>query len=334
MFNFICNPDSKAFIFEQIRDEFIKNIENGNLKKNCWLPTINEFSEQYGLSKTTVGRAYMHLKYKGYISYIHSKGYYVIKESLNPSKILFIVDEFNYSSQLIYKGLIKILNRRAAVNLQIYHDDLNNFHETIEDNLNRYSHFILLSQSRETHPQDYLKILQKIPSSRLILLGKSIPGLERKYRAIFHDWESNLLSALESVSDVLTKYMRLIVVTPSPGRVMGVINGVKRFCTINTKEFLLFSDLNQATLIPDSLYIVLTDNVLASLIKKSKRQNFELGKDIGIISTSENELKELLGITVFTFDFTNMGQMAATMIVNEDFKLAKETFQIIRRKSL
>ena len=72
-----ADEGQQLYKFEQIRDMIIHKIENGGFKKNNKLPSIATVCETYGLSKVTVGRAYMHLKKRDYIYYEPGKGHFV-----------------------------------------------------------------------------------------------------------------------------------------------------------------------------------------------------------------------------------------------------------------
>lgn len=80
------NPNIKKYKFEQIRDEIIKNIDNGLLKRGESISSILELSETYKTSRVTIDRAYRHLKDQGYINFVRGKGYYVseiLKEEIS-----------------------------------------------------------------------------------------------------------------------------------------------------------------------------------------------------------------------------------------------------------
>ena len=83
-----------------------------------------------------------------------------------------------------------------------------------------------------------------------------------------------------------------------------------------------------------TLYITLYDDDLAALLKKAKHNNYKLGKDFGILSFNESELKEVLDISVISTNFEQMGQDAANLILNRKIERIKNPFTLIRRKSL
>lgn len=65
-----------------------------------------------------------------------------------------------------------------------------------------------------------------------------------------------------------------------------------------------------------------------------RKSDFQLGKEIGIISFNETELKELLDITVISTDFEKMGSTAASLILKKQIRQIRNPFKIIKRNSL
>jgi DNA-binding LacI/PurR family transcriptional regulator len=82
------------------------------------------------------------------------------------------------------------------------------------------------------------------------------------------------------------------------------------------------------------LFITIEESDLVSLVKQVREDEYQLGRDIGIISYNETPLKELLGITVISTDFKVMGEAAAEIILNKKKTSFKVPFNIIERDSL
>ena len=81
------------------------------------------------------------------------------------------------------------------------------------------------------------------------------------------------------------------------------------------------------------VYIVLDDENLIRIIKKIKKVQFVLTKDIGIISFNDTILKEVVenGITTISTDFKLMGKKLAEMILtNEQLKIENPKKLILR----
>jgi DNA-binding transcriptional regulator YhcF (GntR family) len=330
------NSEARGYKFEQIRDEIIRNIENGSIERYSWLPTIIEVCEQYNLSRVTVSRAYMHLKNKGYITYITGKGYYVIEEHRQKLKILLVLNKLSYYKKMIYYGMLDALNDKGKIDLQIHHYDSKILEEIIEENLGKYDYYVIMPHfSYDTDPRKYLETIRKIPVRELLLLDKNLPELTESYKAVYQDFETDIYDALESVADLWIKYQRLIIIIPTySNHPPEVIEGARRFCQRCNKEFRVIENADQAILIPGSVFIVIEEDELAVLIKNIRNSSLELGKDMGLISFNETVFKELLDITVFSTDFSGMGRTAGLMLLNGKSAQVKNAFQVIRRTSL
>jgi DNA-binding LacI/PurR family transcriptional regulator len=82
--------------------------------------------------------------------------------------------------------------------------------------------------------------------------------------------------------------------------------------------------------------MTLDDKDLINLLKELQILNYELGKDVGIVSYNETPLKEIVanGITTISTDFSLMGQRLSEMILNDEYRKLKNPLRVIKRNSL
>jgi DNA-binding LacI/PurR family transcriptional regulator len=75
---------------------------------------------------------------------------------------------------------------------------------------------------------------------------------------------------------------------------------------------------------------------LIRIIKKIKETDFEIAKDIGIISYNDSLLKEVVegGITTISTDFNYMGKRLAEMVLNNEFAQVENPNSLLIRQSL
>ena len=330
------DPRAKAYKFEQVRDEIIRNIGNGNLKKDALLPSITEICEQYQLSQVTVARAYLHLKNQGYITYIASKGFYVTGDRKQQLKILLVFNKLSYYKKLIYYGFLEVAGSEAKVDLQVHHYDVETLNNIIEDNLGKYDYYAVMPHFRyEAKPTAYLDVFTKIPAGKLIVLDKKLPMGASKHLAVYQDFETDVYDGLEAVADLLKKYKKLTVIIPTySNHPLEIVRGVKKFCRRSGIECDVIDNASKAVLKRGNAFIVIEEEELAILIKGIRQTNLKLGTNIGIISFNETVLKELLGITVFSTNFTAMGRVAAMMMLENQTEQVRNHFEVIRRQSL
>src|SRR5687767_2014026 len=82
--------------YKQIVRSIYAAIENNVLKEGTQIPSFNELSDEYGISRNTVITAYMELKAKGVISSSPGKGFYVSNTNLQYAhKIFVLFDELS-----------------------------------------------------------------------------------------------------------------------------------------------------------------------------------------------------------------------------------------------
>ena len=73
----IISNSSSVPIYEQIKEQIIEQILNGELSENKMLPSIRNLSKDIKISLMTIKKAYDQLESEGYIISIAGKGTYV-----------------------------------------------------------------------------------------------------------------------------------------------------------------------------------------------------------------------------------------------------------------
>lgn len=111
---FLINLQGKDSIYEQIRDQIIRFIDNGILKPNDKLPSCRNLAADLGINPNTVNKAYSELEKNGYIYTVTKKGVFV-SESNNTNKDSDRKDAIYMANILRKEGftkseLIEILN--------------------------------------------------------------------------------------------------------------------------------------------------------------------------------------------------------------------------------
>jgi DNA-binding transcriptional regulator YhcF (GntR family) len=330
------NPKNKTPIYKQIAHSIQMGIEKGELTTDYQLPSINELSDQYTVSRDTIEKSYKELKKLGYIDSVQSKGFFVVGRNEKKIKILLIFNKLSSYKKIIYYSFLETLQDRAKVDLQIHHYNTLLLKEIIESNLGKYHYYVIMPHFfHNTEEEAYLNLLRQIPANELLILDKSLPKLGEKYSGVFQNFRQDIYQVLDSARDLLAKYQRLVIVFPShSNHPLEIIEGASEFCVQNCKTLMVIPNVDEETLSPGTVYLIITEADLALLIKKVRNSDYQLGREIGIICFNETILKELLDITVITTDFELMGRTAAQMILNKQFCQIQNPFFMIQRGSL
>lgn len=339
------DAESRIPKYHQIANSIMEDIEKGRLTVGQRIPSINEISEEFYLSRDTVEKAYNYLKEKQIITSTKGKGYYVAR-TLLPSKlqVLFLLNKLSSYKLGIYNAFVNSLGNNAHVDLMIYHCDPKLFLNMLTENGARYDHYVVMPHfktenlAHESTGTGVLDALRKIPEDKLLLLDNYLPQLNRDIASVYQDFKMDIYHALQEGLERLRRYSKLILVYPRRSmypRPLEIVQGFQKFCSDFEFDFEVLDQIyNDMELRPLDAYIVIEENDLVNLIKQVRDKNLALGEDIGVVSYNETPLKDLLGITVISTDFQLMGETAAYMILKKKRETVKNVFRLINRNSL
>jgi len=147
VFNYIkINQDSRIPKYRQIVDSIINNISIGNLKMDEKIPSINMFSEEFGLSRDTVEKAYNILKDKKIISPVRGKGYYITRTKLiSKINVIFLINKLSNYKMRIYNSFIdSTRGEDIHTTLRIYHCNESLFLSLLEKNIGAYDYYVIM----------------------------------------------------------------------------------------------------------------------------------------------------------------------------------------------
>jgi DNA-binding transcriptional regulator YhcF (GntR family) len=333
------DTNSKVPVYLQIVDSIMAAVRDGDLRRDEQIPSINEFSEQYLLSRGTVEKAYKELRDKKVILSVKGKGYFIYRTDINmPLRVLLLFNKIsNYKKQL-YNAFVKTLGEGVFVDLHIHHSNVQLFDSLISNNLGDYDHYVIMPHFYE-QPEKVLQIIRQIPESQLLLLDKDLPEITGKHAAVYQNFEKDIYEALYEALPSLKKYSSLVFVNPSsivpyPPEIR---KGFQYFCRMHDFDFSVTEGIEMnAPVKAGQAYIVIEETDLVNLVKICRQKNLGIGKEVGIVSYNETPLKEILldGITVISTDHEQMGITAATMILEKSTDRVKNPFKLILRKSL
>ncbi len=333
--NIRLDSKSKIPIPIQVAEFIISKIDDGTLGKEDFLPSINAFNKNYKVSRDSVEKAYNVLKKRGYVNAVPGKGYYVIGKAHDKLRILFILNKISSFKKITYYSFFKAMGDKAIIDLQIHHYNPFLLKDIIDQNLHKYNYFVIMPHFElDAEPASYLDTFKRIPENELLILDKILPGVPAK-KAVFQDFSSDIHDALTDATTMMKKYKTIVLVFPKyRNHPPEIIESVEQYGKEQTQEVSVEYNAANITLSEGSVYIVIADDDLVTLIKMIRKSDYVLGKDIGIISFNETDLKDLLDITVISTDFKKMGETAADLILNNKNELVKNPFYMIKRGSL
>lgn len=322
-------------LVEQIRAAIIREIETGALKLNQKLWSINRYSKEFGVARDTIEKAYIRLKADGYVTAIPGRGYFVTGKPGARLRVLLIFNKLSSYKKIVYDAMVEGLAGHANIDLAIHHYNPELLEDILDTHSANYHYYVVMPHfASETSVDEYMKVMEKIPQQKLILLDRALPQL-KAHAAIYQDFEQDIYEALNIVKDLAAKYQEIrMVFPPDRHHPAEIVEGARQFAAENGHQFDVDDNGDEIELKQGRLFIALTEDDLALLIKKVRTSGLKIGKDIGVISFNETVYKELLDITVISTDFEEMGRKAAEIMLSNESVQLRNSFKTIIRNSL
>jgi len=331
------DENSKIPKYQQVVETIVSDIEIGVVKVGDKIPSINQTSEEYYLSRDTVEKAYKILRKRGIITSVRGKGFYVSSSYKNEErKILLVFNKLSDHKKTIYNAFVTSMGEGYSIDLQVHNSDSRMLEKIIIDSIGRYDYYVLMPHLRQ-ETASIKDIINKIPKERLILLNKDLDGLGKGYGCVFEDFELDIHQALYTGMEKIKKYKKLILVFPTDNYYCaGIKTGFVNFCEEEGFDFEVIERASQHDVKAKELYIAIEEVDVVEILKKANAKNLKLGKNFGIITYNDTPFKEILagGISVLSTDFNQMGATLADMIKTRKHQHVKNPFKLLIRNSI
>ncbi len=186
----------------QLADTLSQAISRKEFLEGDSLPSINQLSAQYGVSRDTVFKAFLDLRERGLIDSTPGKGYYVTSQVTN---VLLLLDQYTPFKEALYNSFVKHLPINYKVDLLFHQYNERLFNTIIRESVGKYNKYIVMNFDNEK----FSTALNKINPARLLLLdfGKFE---KKKYFYICQDFDESFYQALLSLKEKMHKYRQIV----------------------------------------------------------------------------------------------------------------------------
>lgn len=307
-------------------------IQSEVFRKGDRIPSINDFRNEYGLSRDTVFAGLRELMAKGIIAPNQGVGYFVTSTKVQAGHNIFLLfNEFNEFKEDLFNSFMQNIDSSATVDLYFHNYNRRVFETLVNDANNKYTDYVIMSgKFAGIGP-----LLQSL-SGRVFLLDHFHPELLGSYPAVFQNFEKDTYEALVSGRELILKYRQIFMVQREEKEPLERYDGLKAFCKEHGLKHDYLSETGNRKIRKGDLFIVVKDQDLADLLKQAAAQGLHPGTEFGIISYNDTPLKEILagGITTLSTDFKLMGETMARLIDTRQICSIENPWKLNIRKSL
>ena len=318
--------------YKQIISSIEKTIEEGLLKKDEKLPSINKVCLEFSLSRDTVLQAYEELKKRGIIYAILGKGYYIKSTEINIKQRIFLLfEELNIFKEDLYNSFMENIGKGVQIDIFFHHFNLQVFQKLINDSNGSYTKYIIMPANLIGAATS----IKTLPVNDVYILDQTNPELN-SFPAVYQNHLTDIYNGLLEGKSRLSKYQKLIMIFPGFREPLGMKMGFEKFCVDFAFDHEVITEFKNRKIQKGEVYVIPNDRDLVQVIEKAKLQDLKLGSDFGIISYNETPLKKIVenGITTISTNFEEMGKILAQMILTGKKEQIENKSNLIIRNSL
>lgn len=323
--------------YQQIVGSVQNGIRENQLRKGDTMPTINELSYQYGISKATIERGYGILRKMGILDSFPGKGYFIANTNATEGlKVLLLFNKLSANKEKIYNNFIHTLGEDVIVDFYVYNNDYELFKNILSEQKNNYTQYVIIPHF-DDNAEGYQTLIERIPREKLVIIGKRIEGLTGDYAAVYENFEEDIYKALIKAIIPLNKYHTLKLIFPTNSYFpREIVKGFENFCHNFSFNFKIIENLDIEEISEGEVYINIMEEDLIKILDRIIKLNLRVGQQVGVISYNETPLKKFImnGVTTISTDFAKMGITAANFILNSSKTHNENPFDLILRGSL
>jgi len=120
--------------YKQLANAILNAIEAGIIQQDYMLPSINELSFKYDISRDTIQKGYRYLKKMGAIKSFPGKGYFINDTCFGKKvNISMSFDKYRNNKKMIYDALITALGEDVTIDFYVHSNDSPSFKSSIRN---------------------------------------------------------------------------------------------------------------------------------------------------------------------------------------------------------
>lgn len=173
---FSIEKTSPTPTYQQLVNAVSNAVKENILKQGERLPSINQLSAHYGVSRATVEKALESLKRRGIVQSAPYKGFFVAEnQRLEKHKILLLFNNQGTINDLIYRSFLRRVGSNVQVDCLVYNNNAGLFNHITKTKPGD-TDFVVIPQMPEDFENLFSSIIN-LPGEKLLMLEKYVEKL-------------------------------------------------------------------------------------------------------------------------------------------------------------
>jgi len=317
-------------IFEEIRklseipsyskhDRFVQGIINAIDEKVIGqderLPSVNKLIKELAFSRETIVKGYRALISRGIVEAKNRLGYFVgngnTGQTLNVALLMYNLDAFE---EQFYRNFRHALGQNVQLTTYFHHGDIQIFETILLQIKSKYGMYVV---APIPHPKTR-ELLDMIPRNKFLMFDRYEP-LEGEFNHITQEFRHASYNIFSELAPKIRQFDEFIFYhSQSSLDPKEIVQSFKKFL----KDFNIKGRIKEEYL-PGSVekgkvYFTLDNFALWQIMRDCKTKKLKPGKDLGVLSHNDEPAKEIIGITTFSSDFSEMGKIAGEVVLSKE----------------
>ena len=295
----------------QLADLISQAISMREFLEGDSLPSINELSRRYGVSRDTVFKAFSDLRERGIIDSTPRTGYFVTGQVTN---VLLLLDQYTPFKETLYNSFAKHLPVNYKVDLLFHQYNERLFSTIVRESVGKYNKYVVMNFDNER----FSASLNKISPARLLLLDFGKFEKER-YSYVCQDFDESFYGALQRLDDRFSSYRKFVFLFPSSLKhPQSSKDYFFRFCQDYNLSGSVEEDVENLKVEKDTAYLAIKQQDVVKVVKQGRLAGLKCGKDFGLLAYNDIPSYEVIdeGITALTIDWQQMGNEVARFVLD------------------
>lgn len=295
----------------QLADLISQAISMREFLEGDSLPSINELSRRYGVSRDTVFKAFSDLRERGIIDSTPRKGYFVTGQVTN---VLLLLDQYTPFKETLYNSFAKHLPVNYKVDLLFHQYNERLFSTIVRESVGKYNKYVVMNFDNER----FSASLNKISPARLLLLDFGKFEKER-YSYVCQDFDESFYGALQRLDDRFSSYRKFVFLFPSSLKhPQSSKDYFFRFCQDYNLSGSVEEDIENLKVEKNTAYLAIKQQDVVKVVKQGRLAGLKCGKDFGLLAYNDIPSYEVIdeGITALTIDWQQMGNEVARFVLD------------------
>jgi len=318
---------------EQLVQGVINAIEDKILVQGNMLPSVNSMVKELGFASKTIVKAYKELIERGLVESKNRLGYFVINEDIDQTfKVALLLYAFHPIQETFYNAFRSALGDNTQIDIFFHHSNIDVFKTMVKNIRGQYGMYVVAPIPHDRTQ----KILKKLPASKLLLVDR-FEDLGDHVSHVSQEFEISTYMALKQLLEAIQRFDEIILYfradADHPVEISRAFEKFLKDFSINGK---VLRNYIPGSVKKGTAHFTISDSDLWGILKDCKEQQLKVGEDVGVLSNSEDPVKEIIcdGITTNSIDFRAMGQRAAEFVLNRTITKTTIPTILTRRNSL